>query len=143
MYLSILGPQILLHRSYFLRSRTICQVTYPLHDPFSKQTKYKLKNSSSKDIRYIYIYIFTYIYTYIYEYIYIYIYIYTNLPVNAIVGLPHPARARKQYICFIYIVYINNIYVKNKTFIIHELLFGFFQTFEDSINQRKVKKAQI
>ena len=25
-----------------------------------------------------------------------------------------------------------NIYIKNKTFIIHELHFGFFQTFEDS-----------
>ena len=31
-----------------------------------------------------------YIYIYIFIYIYIYIYIYTNLPVNAIVRLPHP-----------------------------------------------------
>ena len=31
-----------------------------------------------------------YIYIYVYIYIYIYIYIYTNLPVNAIVRLPHP-----------------------------------------------------
>ena len=31
-----------------------------------------------------------YIYIYIYIYIYVYIYIYTNLPVNAIVRLPHP-----------------------------------------------------
>ena len=48
----------------------------------------------------IYIYIYTYIYIYIYIFIYIYIYtnrytniykyIYTNLPVKAIVRLPHP-----------------------------------------------------
>ena len=34
-------------------------------------------------------------------YIYIYIYIYTNLPVNAIIRLPHPqgeiARAKKRF----------------------------------------------
>ena len=30
-----------------------------------------------------------YLYEYIYVYIYIYIYIYTNLPVNAIVRIPH------------------------------------------------------
>ena len=37
---------------------------------------------------YIYIYIYIHIYTYIH--IYIYIYTHTNLPVNAIVRLPHP-----------------------------------------------------
>ena len=31
-----------------------------------------------------------------YIYIYIYIYIYTNLPVNAIVRLPHPRRGDSQ-----------------------------------------------
>ena len=41
--------------------------------------------------KYIYIYIYIlYVYLYIYIYIYIYIQIYANLPVNAIVRLPHP-----------------------------------------------------
>ena len=39
----------------------------------------------------------TYIYIYIYIYIYnIYIYIYANLPVNAIVRLPHPRSGDSQ-----------------------------------------------
>ena len=46
---------------------------------------------------YIYMYIYIYIiYTYIYTYIYIYIYIYINLPVNAIVRLPHPQSGDSQ-----------------------------------------------
>ena len=40
---------------------------------------------------------YTYIYTYIYIYsIYIYINIYTNLPVNAIVRIPHTRRGDSQ-----------------------------------------------
>ena len=41
------------------------------------------------DILRIYIH-YVYIYMYIYICIYIYIYIYTNLPVSAIVRIPHP-----------------------------------------------------
>ena len=37
----------------------------------------------------MYIYIYTYIYIYIYIYVLI-LYLYPNLPVNAIVRLPHP-----------------------------------------------------
>ena len=33
---------------------------------------------------------------YIYMYVYMYIYIYTNLPVNAIVRLPHPRSVDSQ-----------------------------------------------
>ena len=45
----------------------------------------------------LHIYIHTYIYyIYIYIRIYIYIYIYTNLPVNAIVRLPHPRSGNSQ-----------------------------------------------
>ena len=45
---------------------------------------------------YTYIHIYIYIYKYLYIYIYIYIYIYTNLPVNAIVRLPHPRSGDSQ-----------------------------------------------
>ena len=38
----------------------------------------------------------TYIYIYKYIYIYIYIYIYSNLPVNAMVRLPHPRSGDSQ-----------------------------------------------
>ena len=48
---------------------------------------------------YISIYVCMYIYIYIcmYIYIYIYIYIYKNLPVNAIVRLPHPRSGESMY----------------------------------------------
>ena len=47
---------------------------------------------------YLHVYIFAYIHTYlhIFKFAYIYIYIYTNLPVNAIVRLPHPQNGDSQ-----------------------------------------------
>ena len=44
----------------------------------------------------IYMYIHIYIHLYKYIYIYIYLYIYANLPVNAIVRLPHPRSGDSQ-----------------------------------------------
>ena len=69
---------------------------------------YKVSNGSQYSNIYIYIYIYMlYVYSlyilhvyinyiYIYIYIHIHIYIYTNLPVNAIVRLPHPRSVDRQ-----------------------------------------------
>ena len=47
-------------------------------------------------IIYIYIYIYMYVYIYIIDLLIFIVYIYTNLPVNAIVRLPHPQSGDSQ-----------------------------------------------